>query len=256
MTALITIDETDFARRVLRSTLPVVALFGAPDCAASQAMQAALAGLAARYAGRLTLAALSPEAAPLLAEQCCIPALPTLAVFRYGEEQVRAVGFLPGGLLELLCQQAADATLPRERFWSPTEAVFEDVVVIPLIQSWGLSYRRQVHCAPVGGRGRAGVVDLLLEETEGGQALSLFENKRLFRTPRDIQPAANQAARYARALGLPSFVVADPSAMRVYDWIGPHPRCLAVLSSLEIAQRPRALRDLLTGLKEEGRRKK
>lgn len=255
MNGLITVDDSDFARLVLRSRLPVVALFGAPDCAASQAMQAGLAALAGRYVGRLTLATLSPDAAPLLAEQCGIPALPALAVFQYGEERVRAVGFLPGGLLALLCQQAADAMLPPERFWSPTEAVFEDVVVIPLILSWGLSCRRQVHCAP-SGRGRPGFVDLLLEEPQGGRAISLFENKRLLRTPRDLQPAVNQAARYARALDLPSFVVADPAAMRVYDWIGPHARCLAVFSSLEIAQRPRALLDLLRGLKEEESSKK
>ncbi|HEU4327502.1 MAG TPA: thioredoxin family protein [Roseiflexaceae bacterium] len=246
MTGLITVDDTDFARLVLRSRLPVAALFGAPDCAASQAMRAGMETLAGRYAGRLTLAALSPEAAPLLAEQCAIPAMPTLAVFRYGEERARAVGFLPIGLLELLCQQAADETLPRERLWSPTEAVFEDTVVIPLIRSWGLSYRRQVHCAP-GGRGRPGFVDLLLEE-KSGRAISLFENKRLLRTPRDLQPAVNQAARYARALELPSFVVADPSAMRVYDWIGPHARCLAVLSSLDVAQHSQALLHLLRGL--------
>ncbi len=247
MTGLITVDDTDFARLVLRSPLPVAALFGAPDCAASQAMRAGLEALAGRYAGRLALAVLSPEAAPLLAEQCSIPALPTLAIFQYGEERTRAVGFLPAGLLELLAQQAADGSLPHERLWSPTEAVFEDTVVIPLIRSWGLSYRRQVHCAPAG-RGRAGFVDLLLEEPGNGRAISLFENKRLLRLPRDLQPAVNQAARYARALELPSFVVADPAAMRVYDWIGPHARCLAVLSSLEVAQQPQALLKLLRGL--------
>ena len=132
--ALIAVSEATFGRQVLGAPLPVIVVFGAASCAASRALRPMLAALAAQHGGRLLVATISVERARDLAEIYGVGATPTLLVVRHGEPLTRAVGFLPDPLLRLLAEQVVSEALPPEALWSPLEATFEDLVLLPLLE--------------------------------------------------------------------------------------------------------------------------
>ena len=144
---LLAVTEATFGRHVLESSCPVLALFGTPACPASRALRPLLQDLASVYAGHIRVAVLNAERATFIAEQFGVQVTPTMLVMQDGEVVTRVVGFVPGGLLRLLCEQVATGTLPSDPFWSPTEATFEDAVLVPLLTAWGF------HC--ICGRRRA-----------------------------------------------------------------------------------------------------
>ena len=123
-TSLLAVTEATFRRQVLASSLPVLVLFGTPACPASRALHPLLRDLAAVYARHLRIAVLNAERAPLIAEQFGVQVTPTMLLMQEGEVVTRVVGFAPGGLLRLLCEQVATSTLPADPFWSPTDATF------------------------------------------------------------------------------------------------------------------------------------
>lgn len=235
------VSEATFRRHVLGARLPVVLAFGAGNCAASRALRPLLRELAAQFAGRLLVATIGVERAPDLAELYGVAATPTLLVMQHGAPLTRAVGFLPAGLLRLLAEQAAGEELPGEAFWSPLEATYEELVLLPLLAGWGLAHARQVTGGALG-RGR---VDVLAYD--GGAPLTLFESKRNLLSEAAVRTAAQQAQRYAAALGLPSFVVAAPAGMWVYAR-GAAPALARRVSALELAQRPGEALALLRAL--------
>jgi thioredoxin 1 len=231
---LLTVTEADFGRRVLASPLPTLVLFGAPDCPASRALKPLLQELAALHTATLRVASLNAERASWLAEQFGIAVTPTLLVVQDGDILTRVVGFAPLGLLRLLCEQIATKTIPHDPFWSPTEATFEDVVVVPLLERWGLTYARQAPClTPARGR-----IDILVYDDSLDQPLTLFENKRQMASAQALRQATAQAHAYARALRLRSFVVAAPAGLWIYSCAGPRPVELRRLTSLELQQAP------------------
>jgi thioredoxin len=243
---LVALTEATFARRVLAAPGPVVVRFGTPRCAACRVMAPLLDRLASSYAGRLLVGTINVDTAALLIEQYAIQATPTLMLFTYGDVITRAIGFAPEGLLRLLFEQVARGELPPDPIWSPTEAAFEDTVLIPLLQRWGLPYARQVPCAlganSITGHGR---IDVLVYHSSMSQPLTLFENKRHIRSARELQQAVTQAHAYARALGLASFVVAAPSGMWIYAQAGTRAVCVKTLTSLEIERDPNSIPRLL-----------
>jgi thiol-disulfide isomerase/thioredoxin len=215
-TALLGVTESSFGRYVINSPIPVVALFGSRTCPASRALRPPLHELASVYAGMIRFATINAEHAPLLAGQFGLHMMPTLIVVQNGEIATRVVGFVSPDLLRLLCDQVASGTLPPEPFWSPVEAAFEDVVVVPLLDAWGFTYVRQAACPP-----------------PSTQALAL---------------AATQAHGYARALQIPSFVVAAPAGLWIYASNAISPVAVRRVTSLELQQQldsvPRILRRL------------
>jgi hypothetical protein len=231
---LLNVTEANFGRRVLASPLPTLTLFGTPRDPASRALKSALQELATLHAATLRVATIDAERAPWLAEQFGVAATPTVLVVQGGDVVTRVVGFLPLGLLRLLCEQIAADALPPDPLWSPTEETFEDVVVAPLLDQWGLAYVRQAPC-PAPARGR---IDILVYDRSSAQPLTLFENKRQIASTQALRQATAQAHRYARALGLPSFVVAAPAGIWIYACAGAHAVELRRLTSLELQQRP------------------
>lgn len=238
---LVRVTDANFGRRVLASPLPTLVLFGTPRDAASRALIPALQELAALYAGRLRIASFDAERAAWLAEQFGVAATPTVLVVQGGDVVTRVVGFLPIGLLRLLCEQIVSGALPPDPFWSPTEETFEDVVVVPLLEQWGLSYMRQAP-SPAPPRGR---IDILVYDRSPAQPLTLFENKRQIASAQALRQASAQGQRYACALGLPSFVVAAPAGLWVYGCAGAQVVELRRLTSLELQQRPDSVLALL-----------
>jgi thioredoxin 1 len=246
------VTETTFTQQVLRATLPVLACFGMKTCPARRAMQSALEGIAPTCQDRLLIAMVIVDRAPLLTEQYGITASPTLIVFQDGEPQGRVVGFIPDGLVQLFVDDVARGAVSGNRFWSPVEEIFEDAVVIPLLQRWDFSFRRQVPCATTrGSRQYRGRVDLLVYDHPLAQPITLIESKRQIRGDQDLQQAIAQAASYARGLWLSSFVVAAPRGLWLYRRNGEHVTCVKHFTSLEIHQKPDLPQQLLLQLRSE-----
>jgi thioredoxin 1 len=246
-TALLSVTESNFGRYVINSPMPVVALFGSRACQASRALRPLLHEFASVYAGSIRFATINAEQAPLLAGQFGLQITPTLIVVQDGEIATRVLGFVSPDLLRLLCEQVASGTLPPEPFWSPVEATFEDVVVVPLLDAWGFTYLRQAAC-PSPARGR---IDFLVYDEPDAPPLTLFENKRQLASPQALEQAAAQAHRYSRALHLPSCVVAAPAGLWIYDATAKAPVAVRRVTSLELQQQPdqvpRMLRRLRAG---------
>jgi thioredoxin 1 len=245
---MIAVTEATFGRRVLRADLPVLVCFATRACSGWRALRPALARLSAAHRGRLDVATLLLDGAPLLAEEYGLTSSPTLMVFAQGDRQGQAVGFLPPGLLDLLAEDAIAGAVSGGQFWSPVEERFEDAVLLPLLTSWGLSVERQVTCA-LPGRNRAnrGRVDLLVREHPEGPPLTLVESKRQIRGEEELRQAVQQALAYARSLNLPSFVVAAPRGAWVYRREEERARCVRHLTSLELHERPEELLRLVVG---------
>ena len=240
-TRLLAVSEDDFGRRVLASPLPALVLFGAPSCPASRALRPLLQELATLHAATLRVAAVDVERAAWLAEQFGVAVTPTLLVARDGDIITRVVGFAPIELLRLLCEQIATGALPSDPFWSPTEATFEDLVLAPLLDRWGLAYVRQAPC-PAPSRGR---IDMLVYDGSPDQPLTLFENKRQIASAQALRQASAQAHTYARALGLRSFVVAAPAGLWIYACVERRAVELRRLTGLELQQDPDSVLALL-----------
>jgi thiol-disulfide isomerase/thioredoxin len=242
---LLRVTESNFGRSVINSPLPVVALFGSRTCEASQALRPLLHELASLYAGKIRFATIGAEQAELLASQFGLHMTPTLIVALGGEIATRVVGFVSPQLLRLLCEQVADGGLPPDFFWSPVEATFEDLVVAPLLDAWGFTYVRQA-ASPAPARGR---IDFLVYDQPGAPPLTLFENKRQILSPQALEQAAAQAHRYARALELPSCVVAAPAGLWIYSSTERLPVLVRRVTSLELQQQPDCVPQLLRQLR-------
>jgi len=245
--SLLGVTESNFGRYVINSPLPVVALFGSRTCPASRALRPLLHELAATHAGRIRFATINAEQSPLLAGQFGLQITPMLIVVQDGEIATRVVGFVSPDLLQLLCEQVASGSLPSEAFWSPIEATFEEVVVVPLLDAWGFTYIRQA-ASPRPARGR---IDFLIYDEPDAPPLTLFENKRQLVSPQALALAAAQAHGYARALQLPSFVVAAPAGLWIYAATAISPVTVRQFTTLELQQQrdsvPRILRQLRAG---------
>jgi thioredoxin 1 len=228
--ALLRVTESNFGRAVIKSPLPVLALFGSRACPASQALRPLLQELAIAHAGQVRFATINAEQTGLLASQFGLHMTPTLIVVQGGEIATRVIGFVPPQLLRLLCDQVASGTLPPEPFWSPVEATFEDLIVAPLLDAWGFTYVRQAP-SPAPARGR---IDFLIYDDPAAPPLTLFENKRQLLSAQALAQAVAQAHGYARALGLPSCVVAAPAGLWIYACADPLPVGVRRFTSLEL----------------------
>ncbi len=242
--ALLSVTESNFGRHVISSRIPVLALFGSRTCPASRALRPLLYELASAYTGQIRFATINAEQAPLLAGQFGFHTTPTLIVVQYGEIITRVVGFMPPELLRLLCDQIAAAALPPDFFWSPVEATFEDLVVVPLLDAWGFTYLRQA-ASPAPARGR---IDFLVYDQLDAPPLTLFENKRQLTSTQALAQAAAQGNAYARALHLPTFVVAAPAGLWIYSSATPEPVTIHRITSLELLQQPDSVPRILRQL--------
>jgi thiol-disulfide isomerase/thioredoxin len=246
------VTEASFARHVLRAPVPVVVCFGTRACQGRKAMAPALEGVAAAYQGRLEVAMVVVDRAPLVADQYGITASPTLVAFHHGDPQGRVVGFVPSGLVNLFAEDVVRGAVSGDRLWSPVEERFEDAVVVPLLRQWDFTFRRQVPCTTTRGhKQHRGRVDFVVYDHPLAQPLTVVENKRHVRGDQDLQEAAVQAAAYARGLWVPSFVIAAPRGLWVYRRSGEHAVCVRHFTSLELHQKPGLPQQLLLQLRSE-----
>lgn len=87
-------DET-FEQMVLKSATPVVVDFWAPWCPPCRAIAPILADLARDYAGRLTIVKVNSDDNPSIVQSLGVLGIPTLTIFKGGQEVSRIVGARP-----------------------------------------------------------------------------------------------------------------------------------------------------------------
>ncbi len=86
------VTDSDFEQSVLKSSTPVVVDFWAPWCAPCRRMAPIFEDLAGEYAGRVQFAKVNVDEAQQVPAQYSTFSIPTLIVFKDGQEVDRIVG--------------------------------------------------------------------------------------------------------------------------------------------------------------------
>ncbi len=89
------LNEANFQRHIANSDLPIVVDFWAPWCGPCKMMAPVFTQAAAQFDTRLRLAKVNTEEVPALASRYAIRSIPTLVVFKNGQEVDRLSGALP-----------------------------------------------------------------------------------------------------------------------------------------------------------------
>jgi thioredoxin 1 len=93
MAELTQVNDQTFEAEVLKSELPVLVDFWAPWCAPCRMLGPVIEGLAAKYQGKLKVVKMSTDDSPDTPRRYNVQGIPTLILFKAGQETERHVGF-------------------------------------------------------------------------------------------------------------------------------------------------------------------
>lgn len=94
------LNEANFEVEVLQSSVPVLVDFWAIWCMPCRMMAPVVADIAREWTGRIKVGKVNTDDAPSLAMRYGVHAIPTLILFRDGQEIERVVGYVPKKTLE------------------------------------------------------------------------------------------------------------------------------------------------------------
>jgi thioredoxin 1 len=92
MANVVEVNDESFEREVLAAELPVLVEIGATWCPPCRALEPILEKLAAETVGRVKIVTLDAEESPVTAARYGVRAVPTLLLFRNGDQTVRQLG--------------------------------------------------------------------------------------------------------------------------------------------------------------------
>ena len=90
--SVVHLTEANFEQEVLRSDIPVLVDFWAAWCGPCKMQAPVIDELGDKYEGKVTVAKLNVDDEPSIAARFGVMSIPTLIVYRQGEEVTRRVG--------------------------------------------------------------------------------------------------------------------------------------------------------------------
>jgi thioredoxin 1 len=93
------VNDSAFETEVLKSDKPVLVDFWAPWCGPCRMIAPIIEGLAGKYEGRLKVVKVNTDESPEAPTKYNVHGIPTLIIFKAGQEVERMVGYAPEAAL-------------------------------------------------------------------------------------------------------------------------------------------------------------